>query len=458
MSEAWLVAMAVAAWFGALVELRVSVGAAVAVALIGLWRRHPALICAAAFLLASGLATNARDGLERGAQSRGSFVGRVVLVNDPVPFGPGVRVEVKVGEQRVDVVAFGSKARKLSALLTGEQVELKGRLSPLPPSVRERRNNAHVASQMTVSYVGDAYPAAPVYRSANRIRRALARGGEVLPPIERSFFLGFVIGDDRAQPRALVDEMRASGLSHLSAVSGQNVAFVLIAAGPVLRRLSIRWRWFATSTLVLWFCVATRFEPSVIRAGAMAILAVSAWASARPASSLRLISLAVTAGILLDPFLVHAPGWWLSVAATVGIVVIGPRLAAALPGPRWLAETVSVTVGAQVGVAPVQLALFGGLPVVSVLANLLAAPVAGAVMIWALPAGIVAGYMPEPIATVLHVPTLLGVRWVLLVARIGDRMPIGTLGPIPTAAVVIVGAAAVAYRSRRRSQSSDVSV
>ena len=79
----------------------------------------------------------------------------------------------------------------------------------------------------------------------------------------------------------MVDAFRASGLSHLTAVSGENVAFVLAAASPLLRRLRPWWRWAATLGLIGWFMTLTRFEPSVLRAGVMAMLASSAFVLGR---------------------------------------------------------------------------------------------------------------------------------------------------------------------------------
>ena len=74
------------------------------------------------------------------------------------------------------------------------------------------------------------------------MRALIDRGADELPADQAALTRGLVIGDDRDQPPAMVERFRASGLSHLTAVSGQNVAFVLAAAGPLLRRLPVRWR------------------------------------------------------------------------------------------------------------------------------------------------------------------------------------------------------------------------
>jgi predicted membrane metal-binding protein len=70
----------------------------------------------------------------------------------------------------------------------------------------------------------------------------------------------------------VVDDFRGSGLTHLLVVSGQNLAFVLVLASPVTNRLTWRWRWVVTLGVIGAFALVTRFEPSVLRASAMAAI------------------------------------------------------------------------------------------------------------------------------------------------------------------------------------------
>jgi competence protein ComEC len=68
--------------------------------------------------------------------------------------------------------------------------------------------------------------------------------------------------------------------------------------------------------------------------------------------------------------------------------------------------------------------VFGGVPLVSVPANLLATPVAGLVMLYGLPAGLVAGAVPA-LAPLVMLPCRIGVRWVDLIAALGQRLEPG---------------------------------
>jgi len=322
--------------------------------------------------------------------------------------------------------------------LTGEGLVVRGRIGPLPDAVRDRLNRRHVVGRLDVEDAAAGRPAGAVHRFANAIRRTLDLGAAPLGEA-RPLFLGMVVGDDRGQSEVVAADFRAAGLTHLLAVSGQNVAFVLVLAGPLLRSCGLRTRWGLTLGLIAAFALLTRFEPSVLRASAMAAVACTASTVGRPASRVRILSLAVTAVLLLDPFLVRSVGFLLSVGASAGIVLLARPLAGRIPGPRWLADLVGVTLAAQVGVAPVLLPVFGGLPLASIPANVLAVPVAGPLMVWGLTAGMAAGVLGPPVDAVLHLPTGLLVGWVAGVARWAGGLPLGDLGPSEAAALLVTG-------------------
>ena len=193
----------------------------------------------------------------------------------------------------------------------------------------------------------------------------------------------------------------------------------------------------------------TRFEPSVLRAGVMALLAVSAFALGRRQSPIRLLALAVTMLVLVDPLLVWSVGFWLSVCATAGVCVVGPWLADRLPGPTWWRTGLGVTIGAQVGVVVPSVLVFHRLPLVSIPANVLAVPVAGLVMLWGIPSGLVAAFAPGLVARSVMYPAAAGTRWVSTVAQLGDRVEpspaVGLVGWVVLAAIV----ARALWRGRR---------
>lgn len=437
-SDAGAVALALAtaggAWWGLALPLAVP-AAVVASALV---LRRPTVLVVGAALLAAALSSLATGGLV--PPEAVLFEGEVALAADPVSADGFVRAEARVGARRVEVTATGAAGNVVAEHLAGERVAVRGRLGPLPDGVRSRLGRRHLSARLQVAEAVPGGDAPFLHRLANGLRRTLSSGAEPLGDA-RPLFLGMVVGDDRDQPAVVAHDFRAAGLTHLLAVSGQNVAFVLVLAGPVLRRLGLRTRWVVTLALIAFFALLTRFEPSVLRASAMAVVACTAFGLGRPASRLRILALAVTGVLLLDPFLVRSVGFLLSVGAATGIILLARPFAARLPGPRWLAELAGVTLAAQVGVAPVLVPVFGALPLASVPANLLAVPAAGPLMVWGLTAGTAAGALGPPFAEWLHLPTRVLVAWVAAVARRSADLPLGDLGAtqVATLAVVVAG-------------------
>ncbi len=365
-------------------------------------------------------------------QHLGPYQGWTRVVADPAAFGSGLRVTVEVQGQRFDVWSYGASRSKLAEVQAGEYVWMAGERRSSTGDLR-RAQVRHVVGRLQLDAVGDVLPGNGLSVAGNRVRTALRRSAErTMGLSEAALFTGLVIGDDSRQPQWMIDRFRASGLSHLTAVSGQNLAYLIAAALPLLRRLRPWWRWAATVGLIGWFMSVTRFEPSVLRAGAMAVLAATAFVLGRQPRPLRLVAIAVAALVLVDPLLVWSVGFWLSVGATVGVCVAAPWWVAHLPGPVWLRLPLGVTLGAQTGVAIPSLLVFHRLPVVSVVANLAAVPVAGFVMLYGLPAGLVAAWSPEPLTRLIMAPATLGTRWTATVADVAAAVE-------PTGAASVVG-------------------
>ena len=198
------------------------------------------------------------------------------------------------------------------------------------------------------------------------------------PPKEAGLLLGLLLGDDSELDPALERDFRASGLSHLLVVSGGNVAMVLapVLAATALLRLP-RWPKFAVGFgAVAFFTILTGAEPSVLRAGVMACLALVGVLMGRPRTTASILAGAVFALLVLDPWLAWSVGFQLSVTATAGMVALASPLADRFGRflPRAVATAAGATLSAQLGVTPVLLFYFSEVPLVTLPANLAAFP------------------------------------------------------------------------------------
>lgn len=383
--------------------------------------RPPRVALAVSALAACAVLRSEASWVELRPDTLGAFSGWATVVGEPQVTAGASRVVLEIEGERFETWVRGPvRRRRADGWRAGDHVVVTGVRRVLEPERRSRVAWQHVVGSLEADWFGDQRRGGPAAEASNRVRAVIARGAATLPPDRAALARGLVIGDDRDEPPAMVDRFRRAGLSHLTAVSGQNVALMLAAAGPLLRRARAPTRWALTVGLIGWFVVLTRAEPSVLRAGAMAALAATGFALGRQAEPVRLLAIAVTGLLLVDPLLAWSVGFWLSVGATAGVtvgaVVLGPRLRRLGP----LAVPVAVTIGAQAGVAIPSLLVFGRLSLVGTVANLVAVPVAGLVMLYGLPACLLAGACPL-VAPAVMLPVGIGVWWVDAVATVGAR-------------------------------------
>lgn len=238
-------------------------------------------------------------------------------------------------------------------------------------------------------------------------------------------------------------------------------AFVLAIATPLLTRLRLGSRLILGLAILVLFGTMTRWEPSVIRACAMAAIAMAATFLGRPVPASRILTLAALILLIADPFLLHSVGFLLSCGAAAGILWLGPAITSRIPGPKVVREGLGVTAAAQLGVLPVLLPVFGTVPLVALPANLFAAPIVGPLTVWGLIAGVAGGILGPGVTHWLQLPTYALLRWVELVARTAAESPMAVDGrALLGLAALTCGVGAflriVRPRSRARSRSSRI--
>ena len=357
----------------------------------------------------------------------GEYQGFATVMSDPRNIGAATRITIEIDSDRFVVYAYGRPAWRLAGAKVGEQIFVRGQRQAFERGDESRWIAQHIKGKFQIELVGEQrLVAAPLLRSAQRVRDLVSRGAQSFDFADRTLFTGLVIGDDTQQPESMIDAFRKSGLAHLVAVSGQNVSFILAALSPLLSRLKNRFRIFATIGVLVWFVVITRVEPSVVRAATMAGLAFLSVAAGRPTRTMRLIAVTVLVTVIVDPLLAWSVGFFMSVGATCGLCLGAAPLARIIRRPKWLAQLIGATVAAQLGVMPVVILIFGLPSATGIIANVLAVPIAGLVMLFGLPMALCAGLIVdlglEKLAMILMWPIQVGVRWVWWVAEIFARL------------------------------------
>jgi competence protein ComEC len=293
----------------------------------------------------------------------------------------------------------------------------------------------------------------PLLRIARWGRGAVRAAAAPLPGQSRALLLGITIGDTSELGAQTVEDFKRTGLTHLVAVSGANLAIVLVGLLLILRalRTPVRAIPWLLAVATISFCAISAFEPSVVRAGLMALLGLLAFAMGAARRALELLALGVLIATLIDPFLAFTFGFQLSVAATLGLVTIARRLQEHA-GERPVLVAGGATLGAQLATMPLLALMTGRLAVISLPANLIVAPLVAPATILGLGAAL--GSIVPPLRYLAHA-TRPVLATMLLLARLLADLP-GAIVDVPggpagiVVIVALIALAVVATKGRYR--------
>ncbi|GAA1795526.1 ComEC/Rec2 family competence protein [Planosporangium flavigriseum] len=361
--------------------------------------------------------------------------------------GPALRLSVRVLVLGADPAWQG--------MLPGQRVVVDGRLAPT-------RGGDLRSAVLTVPGGPRLVGRAPwAQRAAGRLRAGLQRACAPLPPEPGGLLPGLVVGDTTRLVQTVADDFRTTGMTHLLAVSGSNVAIVLGAVLGLARWCRAGPRSAAALSVValIGFVILVRPSPSVLRAAALGGFALIALASGRPRSAVPGLAAVVVLLILIDPQLAGEPGFALSVLATAGLLLIAPGWRDALCRhgvPAGLAEAIAVPAAAQLTCAPVIAALSGTVGLAAVPANLLAVPAVPPATVLGVVSALLSPGWPagaEMVAWLAAWPA----RWLVLVGHYGAQTPAGVapwpggaVGGVVLAAVLLALLVAARHRLVRR--------
>ncbi|MGE4428200.1 MAG: ComEC/Rec2 family competence protein [Solirubrobacteraceae bacterium] len=253
---------------------------------------------------------------------------------------------------------------------------------------------------------------------------------------------GMVLGDDSAFSDEQEDEFRRSGLAHLVAASGQNVALLaaLVFGIGWLLGLGLPWRIAGAATAIVLYVPLAGAGPSIRRAGVMGILVLAALALGRPADRWWALLSAALVTVLVDPSSPAQLGWQLSFAAVVGLLTLVEPAAALgrrVGLPRWAAVALAVPVAASLATAPVLAATVGDVSLTGLAANVLAEPLVAPITWLGMIAGLL-GAEGAPVTGLLVAAAAPLLDAVDLISRTAAAPSWAVVRPPPVVALAVV--------------------
>lgn len=257
---------------------------------------------------------------------------------------------------------------------------------------------------------------------------------------------GLVTGDDHALSPRRRDAFLATGTTHLTAVSGANVALLvgIAAASGAATGWRRRAAWQTMTLVAVWgYALVAGGEPPAMRAALVATGALLASRFGRRADSVTLVMVAAAIMIAVQPGQMWRLSFQLSFAASLALAAVVPALS-----PEgwigWLRTALLVSVAAQVATLPILLSLHGEVSLIALPANLLVAPLVEVAFPLAALAA-VAGTLWGPLGEAILLPAWLAAEGVLAVvdAFAASSRAVGLgVAPRPVAALLSATAAA----------------
>jgi competence protein ComEC len=433
-----LVAVVLVPLLGRRASVRVAlVTAVLAAALIGQWRLQ------------------AIDATRLGPRIGHAVSSRVTLLETPRRRAFGTRVAtVRLGGERVLLRA--GRGVRWPTERVGSVLAVRGGLEELPDREHALRIRGVHAQLRADELVDTGLERGGWAGIVDGLRaRAQAALDEGVPWQQAALLRGMALGDDAGLPDQVRDDFRASGLSHLVAASGQNVMLLaaLVLAACAVIGLGLHARLALVLAMIAIYVPLAGAGPSIQRAGVMGAAAVVAMLASRPAARWHALLLSAAVTLTLNPRAIEDVGWQLSFAAVIAILLMATRLRDGLSHrgvPSGLAEATALTAAATLGTAPLIAAQFGQASLVSLPANVAAAPAVAPTM-WLGMGAAAIGQVSPVLATPLTALAGLPAAYVMWVAHVASRMP-GAQASVPVAVVAaacLIAMVAIAIRRAR---------
>ena len=278
----------------------------------------------------------------------------------------------------------------------------------------------------------------------------------LLPENARELCLGILIGERGGISEEMKDYFKKSNLTHMLAVSGAHISYVILALTKLFQKMRYRFRKILMIFFLCFFIGLTGFTPSVQRAGFMAILLLIAELLHRKVDVYTSLSFSSLVILLNNPYAVLNIGFQLSYGGTIGIILFQKKISKwmndriffknnndadkgifknkkniekietvkekTVKMTRKVIDIIAVTISANLVILPIMAFQFNTISFTFWISNLLAGPFLGIITIW----GFVlyfCSFLSTVLASIIAVPLKYLLYLLILLAKFCSQIP-----------------------------------
>ena len=253
---------------------------------------------------------------------------------------------------------------------------------------------------------------------ANKFRNSMkGKIGENLPNETSELLSGMLIGEKSNLQKEIQEDFRDSSLSHVLAISGMHVSYVMLGVTFVISKIkfSKKMSKIVTILILLFFIILTGKTASVTRACFMSSYIILASLLHKKAHVLGSISISLLIILIINPYFILDIGLQLSYGGTIGIVLIYPILKKYKKKKEdkcskfkkiiykikdKIIDTILITISANLVIFPIVLFHYNTMSFTFIISNLLISPIIGIIIILGF-LSVFASYIINPISKVM---------------------------------------------------------
>ncbi|CDE84452.1 dNA internalization-related competence protein ComEC/Rec2 [Clostridium sp. CAG:273] len=268
-----------------------------------------------------------------------------------------------------------------------------------------------------------------ILRKIYELRNLMKTKIEKLLPKETSgLCLGMLIGETSGIEENMQENFRDSNLSHILAVSGANVSYIIVSITYIFNKMCLRKRLSKIISIILLilFMLLTGCTSSVNRACIMAILMLIAELLYRKSDVYNNLAISALILLIMNPYSLLDIGFQLSYMGTIGIVFLHDKIGSFIKINnkivKYFFEMIAVTTCANLAIIPIMMFHFNTISLTFYFSNIIVGPILGIVVI----IGFIMFFISlifTPISSLIAIVLNLMLKFIIKIAEITANMP-----------------------------------
>lgn len=215
-----------------------------------------------------------------------------------------------------------------------------------------------------------------LYELNNSIKKRI---NQILPEETSSICIAIILGDKTKVNEEIIDEFSESSLSHILAISGMHMNYIIVMISVLLSKLGNRNKKYFTILIILVFCNLVGNTNSIMRSSIMVTIYLAGSLLYRKSDSLTNLSIAALVILIINPYAIKSTSFILSFIATLGLILFSKPIENKFQNilnqnkiVKYIKQSIIVSVSANILIIPILVIYFNKISLIFLISTLFA--------------------------------------------------------------------------------------